>query len=287
MNTFILPFESLIGFVLWIIAIVYLLIYANKQYNASLEKYKIPFKRKYNCKKDHPDSRDNKFILHDNIILTLPTSVDLRAKMPPVVDQEDFGSSTANAIASGLKEYLVLKNDDALIRLSRLFLYYFERELEGAVEADSGIELRNGMKILQKIGVCPDFYWPYVIQILDRQPNKKAIESAAQYKISAYHRIKDLVELKAALAEDSPVVFSFAVYESFESARVAETGILPMPAEDEKLLGGHAVLAVGYDDDKKWVVLRNSWGEAWGDKGYFYMPYEVFNKLVMDMWTGK
>lgn len=279
--------EALIWTVLWVGGLVYLFCYASKQSNGLSKKGDTPSRRKYSCRKDHQDPRDFKFTAIRYGISQLPASVDLRTKMSPVVDQGDLGSCTANAIASGLKEYFNLKTGGALIRLSRLFLYYFERELEGTVGEDSGAELRDGMKVLQKTGVCPEVFWPYVIQIFDRQPNQKAVKRAAPYKINAYRRIKDLAELKAALAEDRPVVFGFEVYESFEADEVARTGILPMPDESEQLLGGHAVLAVGYDDQKGWVIARNSWGEAWGDRGYFYIPYEVFDKLVMDMWTGQ
>jgi C1A family cysteine protease len=278
---------SLVGIIFGIIATLLLIVYAYKQYKTFLKKAQTPPKRKYNCKKDHQDPRDFKFAASHYGILPLPASVDLRLKMSPVVEQGKLGSCTANAIASGLKEYLLLKTGEALIRLSRLFLYYFERELEGTIDEDSGAEIRDGMKVLQKIGVCPEVLWPYVIQIFDKKPSKQADKAAAQYKISAYHRIEDLDELKVALSEDHPVVFGFEVYESFESDQVAKTGIVSLPAADEHLLGGHAVLAVGYDDSKGWVIVRNSWGETWGDQGNFYMPYDVFNKLVMDMWTGQ
>jgi len=104
--------------------------------------------------------------------------------------------------------------------------------------------------------------------------------------------VTDLTALKTALAEGYPVVLGINVYESFESDQVAKTGIVPLPEDSEKLLGGHAVLAVGYKDDvvnidQGVVIVRNSWGEGWGDKGYFYLPYSYFTKYVSDMWTGK
>jgi C1A family cysteine protease len=95
--------------------------------------------------------------------------------------------------------------------------------------------------------------------------------------------------MKACLASGYPFIFGFTVYDSFESDAVAKTGIVPMPSKTELVLGGHAVMAVGYDDSKKWFIVRNSWGEDWGDKGYFYIPYDYLtNKnLASDFWTIK
>jgi C1A family cysteine protease len=219
----------------------------------------------------------------------LPKSIDLRSKMSPVVDQGQLGSCTANAIASGLREYLEIAGGQVLVRLSRLFLYYEERKLEGTVDEDSGASIRDGMKVLAQIGVCPEEDYPYDITKFREPPSERALANAAQYKIVEYHRVMDLKSMKTALYEGLPVVFGFKVYESFESDEVAKTGKVPMPKKKEQYLGGHAVLAVGYVDKSKGgqVIVRNSWGDAWGDQGYCYMSYTVFNKLIMDMWTGK
>ena len=247
-------------------------------------------KRKYLLKKDSEDLRDYSY---RSIIFKkatdLPKSVDLRSKMSPVVDQGELGSCTANAIVSGLREYLEIITGQSLVRLSRLFLYYQERKLENTVNEDSGAEIRDGMKVLNQIGVCPESDDPYDIRNFKQAPSAKAVTNAAQYEITEYHRILDLNGLKAALAEGLPVVFGFKVYESFESATVAKTGQVPAPKKGEQYLGGHAVLAVGYVDQEKSggnVIVRNSWGNTWGDQGYFYMSYTVFKKLLMDMWTG-
>jgi C1A family cysteine protease len=244
-------------------------------------------RRKYACKRDRLDIRDYHFKALKLRTGPIPAAIDLRSQMSPVVDQGQLGSCTANAIVSGLYEYVWLGAGNVLQRFSRLFLYYFERLAEGTVKEDSGAEIRDGMKVLAGQGVCPESIWPYIIQKFTKKPGKEAINAAANYRILQYQRVNNLDELKAALVDGQPVVFGFNVYQSFEADEVAKTGMVPMPADGEQLLGGHAVLAVGYDDEKGYVMVRNSWGEDWGDQGYFYMPYEVFNKLVMDMWTGK
>lgn len=245
--------------------------------------------RKYLLKVDKYDVRDLIFG-SNNSTVTLPPSADLRSGMSPIVDQGQLGSCTANAIVSGLREYLLLKNGSPLTRLSRLFLYWHERKIEGTVDQDSGAYIRDGMKVLQKIGVPPEKDYPYNVDHFTNIPNAKAEIDAAPFKISTYHRVTNLQALKASIAGRYPVVVGISVYESFESEAVARSGKVPIPdTHKEQLLGGHAILAVGYDDNAGHVIMRNSWGTSWGDKGYCYLPYAYFTMkgLVSDMWTGR
>jgi len=203
-----------------------------------------------------------------------------------------LGSCTANAIASGLREYWENLSEKQFTSLSRLWLYWQERYLEGTVNQDAGAYIRDGMKVLQKMGCAPEADWPYDITKFTEKPPEKATIDAIQFKITKYHRVTNLTLLKSALAEGYPVVIGIKVYESFESNQVAQNGIVPLPKRGEQFLGGHAVLAVGYKDDTNIkgqgvVICRNSWGESWGDKGYFYLPYSYFFNYVSDMWTGK
>lgn len=241
----------------------------------------------YTLKKDVEDQRD--FSFRSTIykkLSELPNKIDLRTTCSPIVDQGHLGSCTANAIVSGLREYMELKNKVRLVLLSRLFLYYEERKIEGTIEEDSGAMLRDGMKVLNKLGTSPEKDYPYIIENFRDKPTKQAYKHARKFRITSYNRIWDINDLRLALAEKSPVVCGIKVYESFESNAVSTTGIVPMPKPNEQFLGGHAVLAVGYNNQTKQVIMRNSWGKNWGDKGYFYLPFDVFNFLIMDMWTG-
>jgi C1A family cysteine protease len=247
-------------------------------------------KRQYLLKKDPVDLRDKVFRSTFAKVEHLPVEVDLRPQLSPIVDQGQLGSCTANAIASGLREYITLKEQQPLTRLSRLFLYWHERQLEGTIGEDSGAYIRDGMKVLQTIGVSPETDFPYNISKFTEQPSQQAESDAGKFKISEYHRITNVDQLKAALAEGSPVVIGIDVYQSFESDTVAKTGKVPLPKRGEQNLGGHAVLAVGYKKigRTKYIIVRNSWGEDWGDKGYFYLPETFFTKgYVSDMWTCK
>jgi len=249
-------------------------------------------KRVYKLKPDKEDLRDRIFrSTQYKTITALPESVDLRSICSPVVDQGALGSCTANAIASGLREYWE-NLSGKLTLLSRLWLYWQERYIEGTVNEDAGAYIRDGMKILQQLGCSPEADWPYDITKFTQTPPENSTTDAAPFKIAQYHRVTDLTALKSALAEGNPVVIGIDVYESFESTQVAQTGIVPLPNPGEQLLGGHAILAVGYKNDAQnkdqgAVICRNSWAESWGDKGYFYLPYSYFTDYVTDMWTGK
>lgn len=251
--------------------------------------------RSYPLKKEPRDLRDYHFMSASfKRVTDLPKQVDLREKLSPIVDQGRLGSCTANAIVSGLREYWLLSGSDGYEPLSRLYLYWHERELEGHVREDSGAYIRDGMKVLQQFGVCPELDYPYLIEHFTDQPTSAAETHAAKYRISEYHRVTDLEAMKAALAEGLPVVIGLTLYESFESEEVAKTGKVPYPRKTkERVLGGHAMLAVGYKDSARsgqgYVIVRNSWGETWGDKGYCYIPYRMFKDpgLMLDMWTGR
>jgi C1A family cysteine protease len=171
---------------------------------------------------------------------------------------------------------------------SRLFIYYNERVIEGTVASDSGAMIRDGIKTVAKQGACPETTWPYLIQKFATKPTHASYVQAAKHKVSLYQRLTPIAsQLKGCLASGFPFVFGFTVYESFESPAVAKTGKVPMPGPTESVLGGHAVMAVGYDESKQVFIVRNSWGPGWGIKGYFTMPYAYLTNphLADDFWT--
>jgi C1A family cysteine protease len=240
---------------------------------------------KYGWKPDRPDFRDYIYELPSTQIL--PTSVDLRSNCPPVYDQGQLGSCTANAIAGAL-EYDQIKQRETPFTPSRLLIYYDERKMEGTINSDSGAAIRDGVKIVNQQGACPEAEWPYDISQFAVSPPAQCYVDAAKYKAVVYQRIpRSLSLMKSCLASGYPFVLGFTVYDSFESSQVAQTGVMPMPSPGESVLGGHAVLAVGYDDSKQMWTVRNSWGSSWGAQGYFYMPYAYLlnSGLSSDFWT--
>ncbi len=243
--------------------------------------------QKYGWKRDLPDHRD--FIFSTPPVLTdaLPSSVDLRDKCPPVFDQGQLGSCTANGCA-GLCWFDELKEGHPSVEPSRLFIYYATRAIEGTVSHDAGASIRDAIKSVVLNGYPPEADWPYNISEFAVKPPTQAYNDAKKEVITQYHSVPQVpAQLKAALAQGFPIEFGFTVYESFESDAVAKTGIMLMPHAHESVLGGHAVVLVGYDDSKQWYIVRNSWGEGWGDKGYFYMPYKFAHnpRLASDFWV--
>lgn len=236
---------------------------------------------------DLPDHRDKNYAKFKVVAPEkLPSQIDLRPQCSPIQDQGQLGSCTANALAGNV-DFLKKQQLKSVLDFSRLFIYYNERVIEHTTNTDSGAMLRDGIKTLVKLGVCPETEWPYDINQFTEKPSDQAYTDALNYQITAYYRLGSLNELKHTLASGYPFVFGFSVYESFESAQVASSGIVPMPMPNERLLGGHAVMAVGYDDGKQQFIVRNSWGTTWGLQGYCLMPYAYFMQtdLSSDFWT--
>jgi C1A family cysteine protease len=236
---------------------------------------------------DLPDLRDVLYRAMHRLPTKLPPKVDLRAYCPPVENQGSLGSCTANALVGAL-EFLELKHNQPLVTLSRLFVYYNERVIEHTTSTDAGAMLRDGIKSLAAQGVCPEELWPYRIKQFAKKPPTDCYRQAKPHTITSYQRLSTVEEMRACLADGFPFVFGFSVYEGFESATVAKSGVMEMPKPHEKLVGGHAVCAVGYDDQQKRFIVRNSWGKSWGKQGYFTMPYAYLDpsrKLAGDFWT--
>ena len=242
----------------------------------------------YGWQPDLPDHRDYRYAPVAPLPKKLPSKVDLRNQCPPVYNQGQLGSCTANAISAAYEfeqRRQSMKND---FMPSRLFIYYNERVMEHTVNTDSGAQIRDGIKSVNKLGVCTEKILPYDISAFTLKPSAACYREALKHQAVSYQRIPRLLSgMQRCLAEGFPFVFGFTVYESFESATVAATGRLNMPKRNEEVVGGHAVLAVGYDGTSKRFIVRNSWGTAWGMKGYFTMPFDYLleENLSDDFWT--
>ncbi|MFZ6707517.1 C1 family peptidase [Undibacterium sp. TC9W] len=242
----------------------------------------------FGWKPDLPDIRDRSYSASFELLNNLPAAVDLRPLCPPVVSQGNLGSCTANAIASAHYFCQLREKREFAFQPSRLFIYYNGRLLEGTQGSDSGEYIRDGFKTIASEGVCPETNWPYDVSKFSLAPDKECYDKAKNYQSIQYERLtQSLSQFKACLADQYPFVFGFTAYESLRSEEVRKTGKLNLPNGGEKTIGGHAVMAVGYDDATQCFIAQNSWGTDWGDKGYFYIPYSYVTdrNLADDMWT--
>lgn len=227
---------------------------------------------------DPIDPRDQVF----GLSAPLPPSVDLRPIMSPVDQQGTINSCVGNSVTAALEA--VLKVSD----LSRLFVYYNARALEGRTAIDAGCQIRNAIKGIVTNGVSKEVIWPYNTSSFAVRPSSAAYTDAAPLKARiGYAQVTNLTALKTALATGLPVVFGFSVPDTFVS-KTRYDGFLPYPVAGTKFVGAHAVTAVGYDDARSVVICRNSFGVNWGTSGHFEMPYQWFSNmtgLVCDAWV--
>ena len=245
-----------------------------------------------------PDLPDNRDLLYAAPAppAPLPSAVDLGGKCTPVYDQGQLGSCTGNAIAGAL-DFERLRQGLPAYAPSRLFIYYNERVMEHTVNSDAGAQIRDGIKSVAKFGACSEnpasgapinSIWAYDIAQFEQKPPPPCYAASKLDRVLSYMRLSQtLAQLKGCLAAGFPFVFGITVYASFESDAVAKSGDVPLPSPGEQVMGGHAVMAVGYDDTAGRFLVRNSWGPSWGKNGYFTLPYAypIDPHLASDFWT--
>ena len=234
---------------------------------------------------------------------TLPSAVDLREEFPPVEDQGSLGSCTANA-GVALVEYFERRASGNHIDASRRFLYKATRNLMGQT-GDTGAFLRTTMQAMVLFGVPPESYWPYDISEFDQEPTAFCYAFGQSYKALQYYRLDPpatsrsnlLAHIKTVLSANLPPMFGFTVFASYRHS-FSNGGAIPFPLPGESKVGGHAVVAAGYDDSKQVrnagggeptmgaILIRNSWGIRWGEHGYGWLPYDyVHRSLAVDWWS--
>lgn len=277
----------------------------------------MSLRKNYGWKPQTKDIRDYKFKAPAFVdISSLPKKVDLRKYDSPIQDQGNLGSCTAHAATSILQLLNIKKAMPtnivlfyivyALIRawrvivyfitvkpyvfpknLSRLFVYYNMRELWAATESDSGGSIRDTIKALAKQGVCLEKNWLYNVAQFAMKPSDECYKEATTHVISEYKALDTIDDMKACLHLGMPFMFGFYICESFNTSPIKTTGIVNMPTSSEEIISAHAVMCLGYDDEKQAFLIRNSWGADFGLKGYFYLPYAYISDstLTSDFWT--
>lgn len=238
----------------------------------------------YGCRRDARDKNDRMMALAP---IYQRDVVDLRQWLPPVMYQDAIGSCTAHGVTVAARWHINRRNTTYDFPMSRLQLYWDSRNYENTAESDSGAEIRDVIKVLSESGVGHEDLWPYDISKFTMHPPQEVYDDAVQYKALSYTRVPVSVNgLKQAISLNHPVIIGISVYDSFESAEVEQTGVVPMPGASEEMVGGHCMLAVGYGQKPGYFTVRNSWGGAWGDKGDCYIPeaYLGSTSLGSDYW---
>lgn len=227
------------------------------------------------------------FRTETKVLDNLPVRVDLRNRLSPIHDQTAVNLGTASAIACAV-DFARARQHLEAVSPSLLFIYYNQRAVAGAVETNNDGTVEDGIKAVTRYGVPPGRTWPLDVSRIKEKPPKSVYDEALKHRVLKAQRvIRNLAEMKGCLASDYPFIFYCTLFQSFESSTVAKTGKVEMPGVNEHVLGKRGVLVVGYDDEYQRFIVRNSWGTAWGIRGYFTLPYEYLldPRLANDFWA--
>ena len=244
------------------------------------------------CIKDKPDPRDFKFLKTTHWTELSP--IDLRPFCPPVRAQGHIGSCTAFA-STQLFDFVRKKNKLVNWKPSPLFTYYATRKFANLQDQDSGASVREALKSTARDGVAMERHWPYNISKFKENPTEEAWINAEKHQTLEYSRVDDFDKsaFLGCLNDGYPFIFGIYLYTSFNSFQTVLTGIVPVPdKENEKRIGGHCMMAVGWKKmeyegvEKEFLIVQNSWGDTWADKGFCYIPLEyIMSNDTFDFWT--
>jgi C1A family cysteine protease len=243
-------------------------------------------KKFYGWIPDKLDNRDKYIKFKDKHYNNLKPKIDLRDSFDNIYDQGKLNSCTSNAIC-GAFIYDQKKKQLPSFEPSRMFLYYNYRLIKHNTEQDSGASIRNSLKTINKQGICGEKLWSYELENFNKKPNDSCYRKSIFNNSLKYRRVvHDLKELKTALSNNHPIIFGFNVFSNFENFN-ASKDIMPNPEENnDKIIGKHVGIAVGYSDDKECFLIQNSWGKEWGIDGYFMMPYSFIESIhCSDFWV--
>ena len=228
---------------------------------------------KLGCIKDKFDDRD--YLMRAYLpVIKLPKKIDYTKNLSPVRDQGDEGTCVSFACTTGMKEYQELIDYKQLVELSPRFVYSECKKIDGQPK-EEGTTIRAAMQVLERKGVCLEKFWPYQPYQKDK-PKKGEVVNAKKFCIKTYARILNLKELRLSLVTKGPCVIGIEVFDGIMDTK---TGLVPMPKKNETVLGGHAICAIGYDDNMKVIKFKNSWSDKWGKKGYGFLPYAYIEQI--------
>lgn len=237
--------------------------------------------------KDVLDPRDYTYAATNTTKPGVQSKFSLKNALPPVLNQGNLGSCVSNAVSNTLL-YIDFKNKrPRTILYSRLFNYYNTRVLEGTVRIDSGCQIRDAIKVVNKVGSTDEQIWPYIIKKYVDRPVPLAYTDAIKKTVTKYRRVNQTrADIKSCISSGYPVIIGFLCFASMFTTACYKTGVIPMPKRGEQLYGGHCILLVGYDDATQTYEFQNSWGTMWGNKGFGTIPYAYIENpsYASDFW---
>jgi C1A family cysteine protease len=237
---------------------------------------------RYSVRASRYDRRDR---IYRPKLQPIRETVDLRPWASTIEDQQELGSCTGQAVAGAYELLLNKEYPDRFVDLSRLFVYYNARLIEGNVNEDQGAYVKDAIKATAEYGVCSEAIWPYRINQFNLVPTIASYEDAKKRKIKNYRKLTEFNDILDALNSNMPVVSAIQVYTSFDYLSRRNNYILETPSDSDNILGGHAVTLVGYDIPRQLVLIRNSFGPDWGVQGYFWATFDYVRNYFMDSWT--
>ena len=235
-----------------------------------------PFPYKLGLRRSEVDHRDLKMCVPPNVVLPVKAEVPLRA----IYNQQDINACSANVIAN---QILSLEGYKDYVMPSRLFQYYNSRLIDGTTTEDEGTTYRTAYKGLAKFGFCDENIWEYTKDNVFKQPAEEGYDKANKTLVQKYKSlVPSLYAIKYAIAQGYPVAIGVMLHENFNN--LDSNFVIPPP--QSCAVGGHALLAISYNDTTRLFKVVNSWGVEWGDKGCCYMRYEdmVNPNYVFEHW---
>lgn len=233
-----------------------------------------------NSKPSKPDARDLAYAASQ---VQLPNYVNLKEFDSNVENQGNLGSCTSNAITNGYELMVKILYPDSFVELSRLFVYYHSRLFSDDLDNDAGAYIRDGLKSIKNYGVCAEELWPYNIEKYDDQPYPRCYLDATKRKITSYNILFTNEEIKEVLSGKRPVVVCIEIFYEFNDV-TKENPYVKLPNTFTYSLGNHAILLIGYDDSINCFLMKNSYGNDWGDNGYGFIPYDYITEYACERW---
>ena len=229
-------------------------------------------------------STDERDYIYQRTTAELKSIVDLRQFDSLIENQMDLGSCVGNAITNCYELQVKQLYPNTFVDLSRLFVYYNARLLDGTVDTDVGTTIRGGIKAGNHFGLCTEELWPYDVSKFSTRPNPECYRDGSYRTITHYQSLAGLADILDCVNNEKPVVIGTHLYESFMSLD-KDSPVIEPPGYNDDYIGAHAMVILGYNLENKQLLAKNSFGVDWGEDGYCYIPFYYAQKEFFERWV--